>query len=308
MSVSSFGATLGVRPEGERTQSDGSNAAADHARDVGGGPPRGAGLPSSPPTASPSGSPTGSRTGIPLLAGAATLAIGYVALALAADRSSVSCSSRSSSPGPSHTGTTASSTGSPSTARRSRPTVVGGIAPRRDGHRPRRRCRRHADPLPSPAVLRGHLLHRGHRGRGRDLPRDHARHRPTSTPRARGSKNLGSGAQLSVRAHRRGGRRLRRDRHHRVCVRAKPCSRAWRLSCSRSSHRLRSRLARMYRGMHHPIDVMSGALIGVGCLCVGLLVARVVRRRRTSAATRRRRHDLRRGDRAHREDARRRSR
>ena len=35
-------------------------------------------------------------------------------------------------------------------------------------------------------------------------------------------------------------------------------------------------LARMYRGMHHPIDVMSGALIGVGCLCVGLLVARVV--------------------------------
>jgi membrane-associated phospholipid phosphatase len=35
-------------------------------------------------------------------------------------------------------------------------------------------------------------------------------------------------------------------------------------------------LARMYRGMHHPIDVLSGALIGAGCLCVGLLVARVV--------------------------------
>ncbi len=34
-------------------------------------------------------------------------------------------------------------------------------------------------------------------------------------------------------------------------------------------------LARMYRGMHHPIDVMSGAVIGIGCLCVGLLVARV---------------------------------
>jgi undecaprenyl-diphosphatase len=34
-------------------------------------------------------------------------------------------------------------------------------------------------------------------------------------------------------------------------------------------------LARMYRGMHHPIDVISGALIGIGCLCVGLLVARV---------------------------------
>jgi undecaprenyl-diphosphatase len=35
-------------------------------------------------------------------------------------------------------------------------------------------------------------------------------------------------------------------------------------------------VARLYRGMHHPIDVMSGALIGVGCLLVGLLVARVV--------------------------------
>jgi undecaprenyl-diphosphatase len=33
--------------------------------------------------------------------------------------------------------------------------------------------------------------------------------------------------------------------------------------------------ARMYRGMHHPIDVIGGALIGVGCLLVGLLVARV---------------------------------
>jgi membrane-associated phospholipid phosphatase len=34
-------------------------------------------------------------------------------------------------------------------------------------------------------------------------------------------------------------------------------------------------LARMYRGMHHPIDVISGAFIGLGCLCVGLVVARV---------------------------------
>jgi membrane-associated phospholipid phosphatase len=47
-------------------------------------------------------------------------------------------------------------------------------------------------------------------------------------------------------------------------------------------------LARMYRGMHHPIDVISGALIGLGCLCVGLLVARVFntlseRRRREEA-------------------------
>ena len=35
-------------------------------------------------------------------------------------------------------------------------------------------------------------------------------------------------------------------------------------------------VARMYRGMHHPIDVMSGALMGLGCLAVGLLVARVI--------------------------------
>ncbi len=34
-------------------------------------------------------------------------------------------------------------------------------------------------------------------------------------------------------------------------------------------------LARMYRGMHHPIDVIIGGLIGLACLCVGLLVARV---------------------------------
>jgi undecaprenyl-diphosphatase len=35
-------------------------------------------------------------------------------------------------------------------------------------------------------------------------------------------------------------------------------------------------IARIYRGMHHPIDVILGALMGVGCLAVGLLVARVV--------------------------------
>ena len=35
-------------------------------------------------------------------------------------------------------------------------------------------------------------------------------------------------------------------------------------------------LSRLYRGMHHPIDVLSGALMGLGCLAVGLLVARVV--------------------------------
>ncbi len=35
-------------------------------------------------------------------------------------------------------------------------------------------------------------------------------------------------------------------------------------------------IARVYRGMHHPIDVAFGALMGLGCIAVGLLVARVV--------------------------------
>jgi membrane-associated phospholipid phosphatase len=34
-------------------------------------------------------------------------------------------------------------------------------------------------------------------------------------------------------------------------------------------------LARMYRGMHHPTDVIAGLLIGVGCLFVALTAARV---------------------------------
>ena len=143
------------------------------------------------------------------------------------------------------------------------------------GHRTRALVNRHADPLPAPAVLGGHFLHRGDRGRGRDLPRDHARDRPASTACAPARKPR-LRCQLSLRAHRRGGRRLCRDRHRRVCVRTKPFRARRRLSCSHSWHRLRSRSRRMYRGMHHPIDVMSGALIGAGCLCVGLLVAQVV--------------------------------
>jgi len=35
-------------------------------------------------------------------------------------------------------------------------------------------------------------------------------------------------------------------------------------------------VARVYRGMHYPIDVVSGAVMGFACLWVGLLVARVV--------------------------------
>ena len=35
-------------------------------------------------------------------------------------------------------------------------------------------------------------------------------------------------------------------------------------------------IARVYRGMHHPIDVAFGALMGLGCIAVGLLAARVV--------------------------------
>jgi undecaprenyl-diphosphatase len=33
-------------------------------------------------------------------------------------------------------------------------------------------------------------------------------------------------------------------------------------------------LSRMYRGMHHPLDVMGGALLGVGALCVVVLACR----------------------------------
>ena len=33
-------------------------------------------------------------------------------------------------------------------------------------------------------------------------------------------------------------------------------------------------LSRMYRGMHHPIDVTAGALIGLSSLAVGLLATR----------------------------------
>jgi undecaprenyl-diphosphatase len=33
--------------------------------------------------------------------------------------------------------------------------------------------------------------------------------------------------------------------------------------------------ARMYRGMHHPTDVVAGLLVGVGCLIVALTAARV---------------------------------
>jgi undecaprenyl-diphosphatase len=35
-------------------------------------------------------------------------------------------------------------------------------------------------------------------------------------------------------------------------------------------------VSRVYRGMHHPLDVMAGALMGVGALYVGFLVARTV--------------------------------
>jgi undecaprenyl-diphosphatase len=34
-------------------------------------------------------------------------------------------------------------------------------------------------------------------------------------------------------------------------------------------------LARMYRGMHHPTDVVAGLLVGAGCLIVALTAARV---------------------------------
>jgi undecaprenyl-diphosphatase len=33
--------------------------------------------------------------------------------------------------------------------------------------------------------------------------------------------------------------------------------------------------SRMYRGMHHPIDVASGALIGLACISIALIATRV---------------------------------
>ncbi len=80
--MSSFGATLGVRPEGERTQSNGSNALADRSG-FGGGPPEA-------PVFRARRDSIAERLADrfadwhPLLAGAATVAIGYAALALAA--------------------------------------------------------------------------------------------------------------------------------------------------------------------------------------------------------------------------------
>jgi undecaprenyl-diphosphatase len=38
-------------------------------------------------------------------------------------------------------------------------------------------------------------------------------------------------------------------------------------------------LSRMYRGMHHPTDVASGLLIGIGSICVAAIAARTVQRR-----------------------------
>lgn len=50
-------------------------------------------------------------------------------------------------------------------------------------------------------------------------------------------------------------------------------------------------VSRLYRGMHHPADVVSGFLLGAGCLAVALVAVRVYghlceHRRRGSAATR----------------------
>ena len=35
-------------------------------------------------------------------------------------------------------------------------------------------------------------------------------------------------------------------------------------------------MSRVYRGMHHPLDVTAGAFMGIGCLLVGLFAARIV--------------------------------
>jgi membrane-associated phospholipid phosphatase len=33
-------------------------------------------------------------------------------------------------------------------------------------------------------------------------------------------------------------------------------------------------LSRMYRGMHHPTDVLAAVLVGIGCLVVAVAAAR----------------------------------
>jgi membrane-associated phospholipid phosphatase len=43
-------------------------------------------------------------------------------------------------------------------------------------------------------------------------------------------------------------------------------------------------LSRMYRGMHHPLDVLGGALVGIGAILVLLFACRAVE----AAAERRR--------------------
>jgi undecaprenyl-diphosphatase len=41
--------------------------------------------------------------------------------------------------------------------------------------------------------------------------------------------------------------------------------------------------ARVYRGLHHPTDVLAGALLGTGCLCVAVMAVRATAVRRTGA-------------------------
>ena len=100
-------------------------------------------------------------------------------------------------------------------------------------------------------------------GRGRDLPRREPDRAPRAPDRAAARPPAGQ-PELSLRARRGVGRRLRRARA--AAHVARPRALGARSLRGRSPCALPLVVAasRMYRGMHHPIDATPGVLIGLG--------------------------------------------